>query len=309
MKHHEKPNRNGTAKANQRPPTISQRAMFAAQRMKDLATVSGQRQWAGAKAPDGTKGKASAQAASEEGVGTRTAELARLVLRACDREVVAAVESGLLTVSAAAKLAKKMPGVQRQVVGEVAKGRPVVEVLAEAGAQDRRLPRFDNDVFEKLAIQFKRLLNLRRYSLGDHPSYHVALARQEELLNAVRQWTLSGLQGPPPTYTRYGRPLPVRVNEAFQFRGQFEDTMHDLDSLSRRIGMMARRDGGQCIPAKYIARKLEEVSRLLWGACPHHVCTCWGDSPTHAECGGRGWMPLRPYQDPNPNIDGTNSHP
>src|SRR6266851_10370998 len=118
--------------SNQRPLTISQRAMSAARRMKDLSTISGQRQWAGVKAPDGTKGKASAQAATEVGISTRTAELARLVLRACTREVVAAVESGMLTVSAAAKLAKKMPDVQRQVVVEMAKGRPVVEVLAEA---------------------------------------------------------------------------------------------------------------------------------------------------------------------------------
>src|SRR6266851_836744 len=298
--------RTKNVEARKNPPlTISQRAMGAARRMKDLATIAGQGQLAGVEARDGTKGKASAHAATEVGISTRTAELARLVYRACTREVVAAVESGMLTVSAAAKLAKKMPGVQRQVVGQVAKGRPVVEVLAEAGAQDRRLPRFDNDIFEKLAVQFKRLLNFRRYSLGDHPSYHAAIAIQEELLNAVRHWTHSGPQRSPPLDINFGRPLPVRVNVAFQFRGQFEDTMHDLDSLSRRIGMMARRDGGQCIPAKYIARKLEEVSRLLWGACPHHVCTCWGDSPTHAECGGRGWMPLRPYQDPNPNIDGT----
>jgi hypothetical protein len=278
--------------------------MSAARRMKDLATIAGKRQWAGVRAPDGSKGKASAQAADEFGTGTRIVELARLVYRACTREVAAAVESGLITVSAAAKLAKKMPDVQRQVVVEVAKGRPVVEVLAEAGAQDRRLPRFDNDVFEQLAIQFKRLLNLRRYSLGDHPSYHAAVAHQEEMLNAIRQWTLSGPQGPPPQYTSYGRPLPHRVNEAFRMRGHFENTMQDLNSLSHRIYVMARRDGGQCIPAKYIARKLHEVCWLLWGACPHHVCTCWGDSPTHEACGGWGWLPLRPFQDANPNIDG-----
>jgi hypothetical protein len=262
--------------------------------MKDLATVAFQRQRAGVKAADGTKGKASAQAATEEGVGARTAELARLVLRACTREVVAAVESGLLTVTAAAKLAKAMPDVQRQVIGEVAKGRPIVEVLAEIGAQDRRLPRFDDDVLEQMVNQFKRLLELRKATVGDHPCFHAAYQRLEELRSAVRQWTLTGPQGPPPQYNdRDGRPYPFRLNVAFRFRGQIDNTCYDIGALWNQITVLSRHDGGQCIPAEEIGDKLREIHRMLEDACPQAACSCWGKIDGHAECGGRGWTPRR----------------
>src|SRR6266851_1529090 len=134
----------------QRLLTASQRAMAAAKRIENLAPLARQRQRAGVKAPDGTKGKASKQAATEEGVGTRSVELARLVRRRCMPEVVAAVESGLITVSTAAKLAKAYPGTQQRIVKKVEKGRPVLEVLAEIGFQDRRPPKFDDGVFKKL---------------------------------------------------------------------------------------------------------------------------------------------------------------
>ena len=221
-------------------------------------------------------------------------ELAWLVRRSCVSEEVTAVESGQITVASAAKLAKSMPHVQRQAIAEVANGRSAVEVLAEIGVQDRRLPRFDDDVLEQMDNQFKRLLELRRATVGDHPCFHAARQRLDELRSTVRQWTLTGPQRPPPQYIdRCGRPYPPRLNVAFRFRGQIENTCYDVASLCDQITVMSRHDVGQCIPTKEIGDKLREVYRMLQDACPQAVCSCWGDSDGHAECGGRGRTPRR----------------
>lgn len=281
---------------NQRPLTIGQRAMAAARRMKDLAPFARQRQRAGMKTSSCTKGKASALAAAEQGISPRIAEMARLVDLHCIPEVKAAVESDQISISAAAKLAKALPGVQRQAIGEVIKGRRAVEVLAEIGVQDRRLPRFDDDVFEKCIHQFKRLLDLRRATLGDHPSCHAARARLEELRTATRHWTLTGPKGPPPPLKDLkGFPLPERLNAALRFRGQIENACYDIGTLSRQIAVLSRHDGGQCIPVKEIEKNLTAVQRLLVLAFPDQVCHCRGYSSECSDCFGRGWLPHRGF--------------
>lgn len=283
-----------TESPEQRSLTTSQRAMAAARRMKELAPLAHQRQQAGVKVSNGFKGKASVQAAAEQRVSPRLAELARLVRGSCVSEVVTAVESGQITVTSAAKLAKSMPHVQRQAIAEVIKGRSAVEVLAEIGVQDRRLPRFDDDVLEQMVNQFKRLLDLRRATVGDHPCFHAAYQRLKELRSTVRQWTLTGPQGPPPEYKdRDGRPYPFRLNVAFRFRGQIDNTCYDIGALWNQISVLSRHDGGQCIPAEEIGNKLREIHSMLEDAMPQAACSCLGKVDGHAECGGRGWMPRR----------------
>jgi hypothetical protein len=89
--------------------------MAAARRMKDFAPAAHQRRRAGLKAADGIKGKASTLVGAEQVIGTRIVELAWIVLRDCTPEMVAAVDSKVLSVTTAAKLAKAHPHVQKQL--------------------------------------------------------------------------------------------------------------------------------------------------------------------------------------------------
>lgn len=64
-------------------------------------------------------GKAAAHAAKTVGVSPRSVEAAKTVITKAIPEVAAAVDSGTMSVSAAAKLAKETPEVQREAVAKV----------------------------------------------------------------------------------------------------------------------------------------------------------------------------------------------
>jgi hypothetical protein len=216
-------------------------------------------------------------------------ELARLVRRRCTPEVVAAVESGLITVSTAAKLAKAYPGTQQRIVKKVEKGRPVLEVLAEIGFQDRRPPKFDDGVFKKLLDRFQRLLDLR----SGHPCYPTARQRLKELQDSMRWWKRSASRKPRQFFDGHGRPLLERTSAAFALFEEHRDTCYEISSLISRIEKLSRKEGGQCIPAKDLGERLKEVRDIFTDAIPKQVCYCGGYSDSCSSCGGRGWVPVR----------------
>lgn len=118
----------------------SQRAMVAA-RLKPIYEKAAARRMKAGKAPDPRakerKGKAAEAAAESLNVGARTVESAARVLELATQELVRAVDTGAVAVSAAALLAKYPEKLQRKVVQMLADGKAKTVKLALKAERNR----------------------------------------------------------------------------------------------------------------------------------------------------------------------------
>ncbi len=127
---------NNAACNGQAQPSISQRALAAARQVRQFSPDATSRQRTGTRASEGAKGKAAAKAAAQFSVSPRAVEQALEMLRRGAPELVQAVESGKMSVSAAAKVARLPADVQGKVVAEVVAGCPKARALTAIQLRD-----------------------------------------------------------------------------------------------------------------------------------------------------------------------------
>jgi hypothetical protein len=181
-------------------PTVSQRALAAARQAYSLAREAKRRREAGSPAPDGTKGKSTALAASRFGVSPRTVESAKKVLDNGVHDLVRAVEENKISISGAAKMAKEPPEVQRQAGIAVLSGRAkrVAEVakLCSGGNGNGRsgqfdqtaAPCYDESALANLYSEAFGLLEKLRAAHHEHPGLVEAMQHLVESRRAFELW-------------------------------------------------------------------------------------------------------------------------
>jgi hypothetical protein len=280
--------------ANGQPLSTSQRALAGARLVRQLASDARTRQRAGTRAPDGAKGKSAAKAAAQFGVSTRAVELALTVLNQGVRELMQAVQDGKISVSTAAKVPTQPADAQRQVVAEIAAGRPVVEALAAAGVQEREPLRFDGKTLTQAMAHVRKLLDLRARAFGPNNAYRQAREQLDLANRAISRWRTERLNEPVPVIVDdCGRRVPLKVVSAFQTVEEIKILCGQLDAIGRQVEGLARTPGGKLIQAQCVVPELIKARKVLWNAQPATVCHwCSGNSPTCSQCYGRGWLPV-----------------
>jgi hypothetical protein len=311
----ETPANSDDASPNQSPLTTSQRAMAAARLVRQLAEDAEKRQKAGTRAQNGVKGKAAARVASQHGVSTRLVELAITVRKRGAPELIQAVENGQIPVLTAAKVVKlgdKFPHAydsfesQRQAVAEIVAGRPVRQVLAAFGIQDRGPISFDEKTLKQTITQLKKITDLRAKAFGPNDAYRQAREHLDLYQRAMNRWRTERLDEPVPVLVDdFGRRVPLAAVSAFQTAQEMQITCGQVDALIGQIVGLSRRPGGELLQVQVALHHLNEVRKIITDARPESACDyCTG--PT-CSCRGRGWFAADrnmnqspPYRTPAP---------
>jgi hypothetical protein len=277
--------------------SASQRAMAAGRRARELREGARQRQRAGVKAAAGTRGKASAQAAAEFHVGSRSVDQAKVVLSFGTAALVEAVERGAVSVAAGARLARLRPEAQAEGLRRLAAREPLPTVLAALEANPGVMRRFDDNALNRRVAEVKRLLDLRRSVFGDTGDATQALGLWEAARDFLRRWQRDG----PAAEARQdalGRPIPPKAVPGYQTLVEIETTCRDLVAMQRRVERLAGRPGGRAIPLNAVLDLLRRANGALWHARCNTLCpACLGylpsPMPSCPACGGSGWgLPL-----------------
>jgi hypothetical protein len=272
----------------------SQRALNAAWQIVSRFTPdAARRRKTRTRAPDGF-GKASQKAAALAGVSARLVECGRAVINHGIRELQQAVQTGMVTVSDAAKAAKLSPWIQEQALGAVSKGR----VKTLAAAVERLVWRgYEDQLLTQAITTVGQLLRERRNLYGSHEEERRADQLLDQLRATITRWRASGPHAPLDAIRDAQSRMGGGPNlAAFHTGSQLAAISRTLGDLAHLIELLARTPGGQLLRIGSDAGLLRQVSQALMDACPAETCPCCRNSPAHCPtcpaCGGKGWLPI-----------------
>jgi hypothetical protein len=187
----------------------NQRALLGAKLAKLLSQEAARRQRAGRAGKGSGKGKAAETAAEMVSVSARSIEAAKSVLENGIEDLVQAVEAEQISISDAARVAKKLPELQRHAVKAVQNGeaRTAAEIMptrepAPTPVPQPEAPAPRPSMAALLAARFEELFKLLQEGQSVY-SHHPAFMQASEYLVASRRATDLWKQCPDPDAWRY----------------------------------------------------------------------------------------------------------